>query len=208
MHLLRRVFHLDGWQRAQGAVGAVAQQRFQAFERPQPARDAAIHQHAQQHAQRQQRQQHVGHQLTGHALLHGQAFGDLHAQALRCVVVAVVHFQNGHTHRLAVQRRLVDTRLACRNHELRRWRRQLPIAQHKLAGWRRHHVAQAVGRVLFQNVLRGARKINQQTRANRFDLPRQRPHRLRQRLVQALAGIVQRHAPGQHAAGQPQHQLR
>jgi hypothetical protein len=84
---------------------------------------------------------------------------------------------------------------------------QALVAQQKLARRRGHHVADAVVWVLFQHILRGLGKVDQQARAHRLHLSRQCPNRLGERLVDALLGIRQRNAVGQQATTSPQCQL-
>ena len=207
VHLLRRLRHLDGAQRRQALRMPVAQLRLQPLERPQATGNAAVHQHTQHGAQQQQGRQHVGHQLLGDALLHRQAFGHLDPHALRCQRFAVVQIQQGHPHRLAVDRGVVQARHATGRLGLVGRAGQHAITQQKLAWRRGHGVADAVFGVLLDDVLRRTRKINQQARAHRLDLPRQREHRLCERLVNAFFSVAQGNAVSQHPAHQPEHQL-
>ena len=82
------------------------------------------------------------------------------------------------------------------------------IAQNELARRRADHVELAVLRVGFEHVLRGARKVDQQAIANRFELPRQGAAGLQQTRVDRLVGIARGDFVSGHAPGHPQHQLR
>ena len=57
---------------------------------------------------------------------------------------------------------------------------ELSVAQQKATWGGRHHVGDAVGGVLLQDVLCGFGKVHQQPIAHRLDLPRERAHRLGQ----------------------------
>ncbi|MCY1362105.1 hypothetical protein D9M69_488060 [compost metagenome] len=204
VHLARCLRHADGRERVDRAVFQLCRQ---AGQRGQPAPDAAIHQQAQQHTQRQQRHQHVGHELARDALLHRQALADLHAQDLRRAGLAVAHVQRHDAQRPAVEHAAVEHRVA--GHQRRvGWRRQALVAEQELARRRGHHVADAVVGILLQHVLRGLGEVDQQARTDRLDLARQRPHRLRERLVDALLDVRQGEAIGQQTAAGPEHQLR
>ena len=205
MHLARCLGHFDGGERCRRAV---CQLGFQALQRRQAAPDAGIHQQAQQQAQQQQRHQHVAHQFTGNALLHRQAFGDLHAHGLLRVAFAKTQVDSRQTHRLALQREVVEHGLVFGDGQSLGRAGQARVAEQEAARGRGHHVKHAVAGVLFDDVLGRLREIHQQTRAHRDHLTRQRAHRLGERLVDGFFREGEGGAVGQYAARRPQHQLR
>ena len=180
--------------------------RFQPLEGLQAAQHTGIHQCAQHQAHQAHGQQQLFQQLLRDALAHREALSHLHPQALAGGLAAVVHLQQGHAHGAAVHLCVVQQRLAQRDGLCGR-RRQLSVAQQKATWGGRHHVGDAVGGVLLQDVLCGFGKVHQQPIAHRLDLPRERAHRLGQRLVNAFFAVLQRNAPRQKATRQPQHQL-
>ena len=121
-----------------------------------------MHQQADQRAQRQQRGQHVGHQLGGNALLDSKTFAHLHTQHLWRTCFAIGHVQRDDAQGLAVLFGLVKQGLAWQQTGLLRRRWQLAVTQQKLARRGRDHVGDAVVGVLLQHVLGGAGKVDQQ----------------------------------------------
>jgi hypothetical protein len=169
---------------------------------------AFVHQHAEHGAQDQQRKQHIAHQLAGNALLRYQTFGHLHAHALVGKAVAKTQVDGGHAHGPTVHHHFVQHGLVVGDVQVGCPCGNVGVAQQKTPGRRRHHVRHAVSRVLLDDVARRTRKVHQQARAHGFDLARQRAHGLRERLVNRLLGIGERHPKRQHPAHEPQHQLR
>ena len=204
VHFLRRLRHLDGRERRHVAVG---QLRLQPLQWSQAAAYAFVHQHAEHGAQDQQWEEHITHQLAGNALLRYQALGHLHPHALVGESIAKTQVDGGHAHGPAVHHHFVEHGLVVGGVQVRRAPGDFGVAQQEAAGRGGHHVGHAVVGVLFDDVARRTRKVHQQAGAHGLDLPCQRAHRLRERLVNGFLRIGQRHAECQHTTHEPQHQL-
>ena len=131
VHLAGGLGHADG---LQSVDRAVLQLCCQARERQQAPANAGVDHQAEHHAQRQERREHVPHQLSGDAVLGRQAFAHLHAQGLGLVGVAIRQIERDDAHGLVVERSAVQQR--CVEHHVGgSGLGQGDVAQQKLPRW-------------------------------------------------------------------------